>query len=196
MIINPRYHFSAEKISNELDIILKARKDPASFGPLYSAYYQNIYKFVFMRVRNNELCADLTQDVFATAITKLHQYESRGIPFSAWLYRIAYTTLQMYFRSGKANRVVSLDDESISRMVDETTKEFPGDDGDVNKVILQRAIQELDDEEVAILELRYSENRTYKEIEQILTITANNARVKMNRILKKLQSQFSQNEKK
>ena len=79
----------AEPGKDELLLIEAARKDPARFGDLYERYFDRVYAYIARRVGNRDAAQDLTADVFHRALANIGKYESRGVPFAAWLFRIA-----------------------------------------------------------------------------------------------------------
>jgi uncharacterized glyoxalase superfamily protein PhnB len=74
---------------DEQALIEAARADPARFLDLYDRHFHRVYVYVLRRVRNRTDAEDVTSEVFHRALANLHKYEWRGIPFVAWLYRIA-----------------------------------------------------------------------------------------------------------
>jgi RNA polymerase sigma-70 factor (ECF subfamily) len=63
--------------------------DPEAFGQLYDVLVDRVYRYVRSRVSNLADAEDLTQRVFMKAIEALPRYEPRGLPFAAWIFRIA-----------------------------------------------------------------------------------------------------------
>lgn len=63
--------------------------DGAAFAALYDAFAPRIYRFFRFRASTAESAEDLTQRVFLKMIEQLPKYEARGIPFSAWVFRVA-----------------------------------------------------------------------------------------------------------
>jgi RNA polymerase sigma-70 factor, ECF subfamily len=76
-------------ISDESALVAAAQKDPAAFEPLYERYVDQIYRYTYRRVGNHAEAEDLTAQTFQQALSALPRYEWRGLPFGAWLYRIA-----------------------------------------------------------------------------------------------------------
>ncbi len=70
-------------------LIEAARADPARFAELYDRYVDRIYAFVSRRTHDRTAAEDITADVFEHALAHLDRFEWRGVPFSAWLFRIA-----------------------------------------------------------------------------------------------------------
>src|SRR5438132_7871311 len=70
-------------------LIEAAQKDPSRFGELYENNFERVYAFIARRVRDRDVVEDLTSDVFHKALTNLGRFEWRGVPFAAWLFRIA-----------------------------------------------------------------------------------------------------------
>ena len=89
---------SGEQLAAELEIIRAAQADPARFKPLYEQYYESIFRFVYQRTGDEHLTADLCATVFLKALQNLKNYQFRGVPFSAWLYRIALNQVTQHFR--------------------------------------------------------------------------------------------------
>lgn len=70
-------------------MILAAQRDRAAFAPLYERYVDQIFGYVYMLTRNREQAEDVTAATFARAVEELPRFEWRGVPYSAWLYRVA-----------------------------------------------------------------------------------------------------------
>jgi RNA polymerase sigma-70 factor (ECF subfamily) len=85
--------------------------DQDAFGTLYERFAPKLYSFFYYRLNGDAATAeDLAEDVFVKAINKLHLYQDRGLPFAAWLYRIAGNLLIDHARARPKGGVVSIDD--------------------------------------------------------------------------------------
>lgn len=178
------YHKTKEDLEKELKQVEAAKADPARFGILYDKYYKPIFVFIYRRTGQEELTADLTSMVFMKAMMNIQKYEYRGVPFSAWLFRIAFNEVNMYFRKSNSERVVSLEKADISMMIDD----MEGNDTEENKQAIMSALEQLPEEAVQLIELRFFEKRSFSEVGDILGITENNAKVKVYRILDKMKA--------
>ncbi len=186
MAVNPVYHQTKDRLLDEMTLISSAKKDPERFGPLYKKYHEQIFRYVYQRMDDQELAFDVTSQVFIKALSNLHKYEYRGVPFSSWLYRIAKSELYQAFRDRKARKTVNVENMHVFEMIEE----FEEDDSYDNKNKLLLCLKQLNEKDLQILELRYFEKRSYKEIGEILEITENNAKVKSFRALEKLKKLF------
>src|SRR5690606_19987857 len=74
---------------DERALVAAAREDTAAFGLLYQRYLPRIYRYLRARVATEDDAADLTQQVFIQALAAISHYQDRGLPFAAWLFRIA-----------------------------------------------------------------------------------------------------------
>ena len=81
---------STELDDDESAWITAARSDPAAFEPLYLRYRTRLYRYLRLRLPSDEDAADVTQQVFLIALDSLPKYQQRGLPFAAWLFRIAH----------------------------------------------------------------------------------------------------------
>lgn len=82
-------HRSDAELEEERQLVLAAQRDRAAFAPLYERYVDQIFAYVFTLIRDRELAEDVTAATFAKAIEELPRFEWRGVPYSAWLYRVA-----------------------------------------------------------------------------------------------------------
>jgi len=117
----------ADAIIERLDearIIEDAKKDPSHFRSLYEKYFKRIFLFIYHKVESRNEASDLTSQVFLKAMQRLHQYESRGLPFSSWLYRIAINECTDFFRKNKRSKVVYVEEMSFRNLFEEM---FPED---------------------------------------------------------------------
>lgn len=182
MAYSSKYHATEAELVTENDYVEAAKKNPAKFEVLYNKYYEPIFRFIFQRMDDKEMAYDITSQVFLKALTNLKKYQYRGVPFSSWLYRIALSEINQFFRDKKAERTVNVDTTDIKDMVDILEEDFLEE----YKPKLVNAIATLDEESLLLIEMRFFEKRAFKEIAEILNITENNAKVKTYRVLDKL----------
>ncbi len=173
---------SREQMRQEWLEIQAAQKNPAQFRPVYDRYYEVIFKFIFRRTSDEAQTADLCSKVFLKALQRLGQYQFKGVPFSAWLYRIASNEVAQYFREVQKNRVISLEQENLQELANEIEE---ASDEQQQQALLQ-VMDQLRTEDMQLIEMRFFEQRPFKEIADILKITESNAKVKTYRILEKM----------
>lgn len=92
------HHKSEIQIQLEQETVEAAKSDPAKFGLLYEKYFRQVFVFVFRRIGDEEQAADIVSNTFLKAMLALPKYVFKGVPFSAWLFRIASNEVNMYFR--------------------------------------------------------------------------------------------------
>jgi len=172
---------------DELEYIEAAKKDPRQFRYLYDKYYKEIFQFIMRRTDDEHDTSDLTQQVFLKAMQHLKSYEYRGIPFSAWLYRIAGNEVMQHFRDHAKVRTVCLDTSDIDELLEENNS---GIDHEKRESVF-KAIKKLPAQELELIEMRFFEKRSFKDIGNIKGITENHAKVKTYRILDKMKKFIS-----
>ena len=94
---------------DEIKLINSAKKDPAAFGQLYEKYVERIYNYIYYRTGNNKDAEDLTARVFFKALKNIGTYRHLGLPFSAWLYRIAHNLVANYHRDRARLKEISIE---------------------------------------------------------------------------------------
>jgi RNA polymerase sigma-70 factor, ECF subfamily len=190
MMTLQRERLTDHQLQQELLHIEAAKKDPRRFGVIYEKYYRQIFLFVYKRIGEDEITGDVVSQVFMKAMASLEKYEYRGVPFSAWLYRIASNEVNQHFRNQKGDRTVSIEKTQIDRvlgMVDEGADDPHTEH--YTKVMLE-TLTELDAEDVQLIELRFFEDMAFKDVAFIMGITENNAKVRAYRILERLKKKL------
>src|SRR6476661_7119606 len=124
MYVNPRYPMDEETLDQ---LVAEAQRgDTAAFGRIFDAYAGPIYRFIASRVSRPSDAEDLTQLVFVKALEALPRYESRGVPFGGWLFRLARNTVIDHVRTrhdhvdldsavGQAGREAGPDEVTVAR---------------------------------------------------------------------------------
>lgn len=79
----------AQPPEEEIRLIRAAKANPAAFEPLYQVYVGPVYRYLRLHTGSEEDASDLTQQVFLQALAALPRYREQGLPFGAWLFRIA-----------------------------------------------------------------------------------------------------------
>lgn len=172
-------------LQEELTIINQAKNNPEVFGILYETYYKEIFIYVNKRVDNLSVASDLVSQVFLKALTHLPNYQFKGFPFSSWLYKIATNQVNQYFRNSKNKRVISIEDFYVNKIFSELEAENERTQKEQTPLLI-KLLNQLNEQELQILELRFFEEKAFKEVAYILDITENNAKVKTYRIIEKL----------
>ena len=183
MLTQSKYHISKATQEEEKVLIELAKKDMRKFAPLYDRYYEQIFRYIYQRLNSKDTAFDVTAQVFLKAMNKLKDYEHRGVPFSSWLYRIAKSELNNAYAQNKANRVINIKEEHIKDLMEEIESE---DDLENMKSELILGLRDLNEDNILLIEMRFFEKRSFKEIGEILEITENNAKVKLYRAVDKL----------
>ncbi len=168
---------------NEAQMIEAAKTDHKYFAPLYEHYFHQIFLFVLKRVGSESVCGDITSQVFFKAMTKIKSYKNMGYPFSAWLYRIAINEVNMHFRKSNKHQIVEVRETDVKVMMKELDEV---EDADAK---LQRVLKHLGtmgDQDQKLIELRFFDKCSFKEIGLILDISEGNAKIKTYRALDKL----------
>jgi RNA polymerase sigma-70 factor (ECF subfamily) len=97
----------------ESELIERAKTDPDAFGELYERYIERIYNYVYFRVGSVHDAEDLTARVFLKALNNLSRYRFVGLPFSAWLYRIAHNLIANHHRDQSRRREIPIEDMAV-----------------------------------------------------------------------------------
>lgn len=154
---------------DDAQLVRWARDDSEAFGELYRRYVRKIYSYIYYRTNNHHDAEDLTARVFYRAYGHIDSYTDRGIPFSAWLYRIAHNLVANWHRDRGRRQIIALDDYLGSDV-----REEPPDhqfETDEEKEALLRALRTLPEERQQLIILKYVERLSNAEIGQIMDRT-------------------------
>ena len=168
---------------NDHQLVNGAKADPARFAPLYERYFADIFRFVLRRVRQQELTADLTQQTFLKAMLALAKYEPRGLPFRAWLYRIALNEVRMHWRK-KKEVLIDISYREVKGLSEEMGLDL--DEPEMKRLAV--AMGKLDDERARLIELRYMDGLSFAELGQVLGIGEDAAKMRTHRVLGQLRT--------
>ncbi len=180
---------SESALHQEWEEIRAAQGNPALFRPLYERYYESVFRLIHRRTSDMELSGDLCSQVFLKALQKINTYTFQGVPFLAWLSRIAINEVNQHFRQQQNNRVVSVNDLHLHDLIDDI-----GTDPEEMELLRRKmlgALENLKGDDMQLIEMRFFEQRSFKEIADILGMTENNAKVKVHRILERLKRRLS-----
>ncbi len=176
---------------SESEIIALAKKDAHYFGQLYQKYFNLIFRFIFKRLGGNEAeSGDLCQQTFIKAMANIQKYEDRGLSFSTWLYRIAQNEVNMFFRKQKNTYSVEIEERKINGLFEEAQIKGYMSEDDQEQLI--HLLNELEQEQLDLIELRFFQDLSFKEIADIYNITEANAKMRVYRLLEKLNKKWSE----
>jgi RNA polymerase sigma-70 factor (ECF subfamily) len=179
---------SDEEIQQEYLILERAKKDPNAFGVLYEKYFDRIFNFIYRQIDDEELTADLCSQAFLSVLKNLQRYEFRGVPFSAWLYKIASNEVNKHYQKQKNRKVFSLEEVRVRELIELSNDEMW--DEELIKQLLHY-LKQLPTDMLQVLELRFFEDKNFKEIAFILDITESGAKMRTYRALDRLKKNFN-----
>jgi RNA polymerase sigma-70 factor (ECF subfamily) len=140
-------------------LVEAAQKDPARFAELYENNFERVYAYVVRRVGDRTETEDLTAEVFHHALAKLSSFEWRGVPFAAWLYRIAANLISDRWQ--RTRREQGLDDPEQIEAIEAGNQEFEEVE---RRATLFRLVTSLPAEQQRVVVLRFVEEKSIKEV--------------------------------
>ncbi len=172
----------------DAELILASRDDPSAFRELYDRWAERLLIYLYRRVLDAEVAADLLAETFAVAYERRHKFRAVGRPGGAWLYGIAAKELSHWFRRQEVERravrrlglsVPELDQESIARIEALAN-------ADEHRVALAAALEQITGGEREAVQLRVVGELDYREIASRLGCTEGAARRRVHRGLARL----------
>ncbi|MGH3443550.1 MAG: sigma-70 family RNA polymerase sigma factor [Nitriliruptorales bacterium] len=158
---------SSRTLDPELvDLVARAQNgDGEAFARIYDRYLDQIYGFVYSKVRKRELAEDLTSDVFLRALRSLPRFSWQGVDLGAWLVTIARNRVTDHFKSARVRLEHPTDDVAVHDRSTPDVDELPEAALVMSDVAnaLHAAIRLLSDDHREVLELRFVQSLSVAE---------------------------------
>ena len=149
------------KETDERRLVEAAQKDPARFADVYEATFDRVYAYVVARISDRDEAEDITSEVFHKALANLGKFEWRGIPVVAWLFRIASNAIvDRRKRAGREQGDPAPEPEASSEAADLDAAE--------HRAALYRLVVQLPKDQRRVIELRFGEEKSIREIAQAI----------------------------
>jgi RNA polymerase sigma-70 factor (ECF subfamily) len=138
----------------EADIIVRAQNgDSKAVGELYTQHHEQIFRYIWSKVGDPNLAEDLTGEVFMRMVSRISTYRPAGVPFQAWLYRIARNLIIDHIRKATSSSSVSLDNTQIIQDRAASPPSLVEDKMTIDK--LQQALKQIDHDQAEVIRLRF-----------------------------------------
>lgn len=137
-------------------LIEAAKRDSRRFADLYEINFDRVYAFVARRVGNREEAQDLTSEVFHQALASLERFEWRGVPFAAWLYRIATNAITDRWQRLSRERGIP---PRSDPQAEDTNLDDAGE-----RAAIYRLVRSLPADQQRVIEMRFAKEMSIHEI--------------------------------
>lgn len=149
----------ARQLEAERRLIAASQRQPRRFAKLYERYFDRVYAFALTRTRDRTAAEDVTAETFRQALENLPRFEWRGVPFSAWLFRIAANTAADHFQRAAREHVVAgappetADESWESRLIEVETK-----------ARLFELVQRLPESQRRVIVMRFGQEQSVRDV--------------------------------
>ena|SRR6185436_6823581 len=157
MVVGKPAQTEAAELAQERLLVEAAQEDPMKFGEIYEKYFYVVYAYVARRVGDRSTAEDLTADVFQKALEFLPRYVWRGVPFAAWLLRIA--TNIIVDRSKRAAREQELTDQEEATEI----SQFSLEEVEL-RARLFRLVDQLPADQRRVIAMRFADEKSIRDI--------------------------------
>lgn len=144
-------------------LIEAAQKDPSRFAELYELNFERVYAYAARRVENRDAAQDVTAEVFHSALANLASYQWRGVPFGAWLMRIAANAISDRWHRAAREHGNPVPDESAHADISPEDVE--------ERARLFRLVEDLPSDQRRVVQMRFGEEKSIREIASTLRKT-------------------------
>ncbi len=151
---------------DDRDLVALAKEDKAAFGELYERYLPKIYSYVYYRTGNVHDAEDLTAKVFFRALSHISDYVEKGVPFQAWLYRIAHNLVANWHRDQSRRKIIALDEYVVHSLKSEAPDRLAEELEERHQLL--EAVRRLPEDRQQLLLLKFVERMSNGEIGVIM----------------------------
>jgi RNA polymerase sigma-70 factor, ECF subfamily len=176
----------------EMRLVELAKNDPEAFGELYRRNVDRIYTYVFYRVGSAADAEDLTARTFFQALSSIHRYVDQGVPFLAWLYRIAHNLVANHHRNRERWKETPLDQLEIRGKA--TERPEAAVEASERRQALVMAIRRQPEERQHLLILKFTERLSNEEIGRLMGRTESSIKSLYFRTLRALRADLEARE--
>jgi RNA polymerase sigma-70 factor (ECF subfamily) len=177
---------------DEAALVELAKTDPEAFGALYERHVDRIYVYIYYRIGNAEDAEDLTARTFYQALGNIHRYVERGVPFAAWLYRIAHNLIANHHRARSRWRETSLDNLEVS--AGPANRPDRAAESNEGYRVLLSAIRRQPEERQRLLIMKFADRLSNQEIGRLMGRTESSIKSLYFRTLKSLKADLEARE--
>jgi RNA polymerase sigma-70 factor, ECF subfamily len=183
---------SLQPVNAEPDEVLaiRARSDREAFGILYERHVRKIYNYVYYRTGLVADAEDLTARTFFQAMSNLHRYEVQGVPFSAWLFRIAHNLVANWHRDSGRRRAAPLD--GLGDLATDHDGPDAAAEAAEERRELQEAIRRLPADRQQLLILKFVEQQSNEEIATVMGRSEGAIKALLHRTVRSLRDELLQ----
>lgn len=173
-------------------LIEQARSDPEAFGELYRRNVDRIYSYIYYRTGNTADAEDLTARTFYQALSSMAQYRDYGLPFVAWLYRIAHNLVANHHRAHGRWKLADLEDVDLPARPADTPERAA--EANERKSALWSAIRRQPEDRQRLLILKFADRLSNEEISRLMGRTESSIKSLYFRTLKALKADLEARE--
>ncbi len=152
-------------MQDEENLVRRAKqRDQKAFAELYEEHFNKIYRYVVLRIGDKTEAEDMTQQVFLNALKSISSFKWKGVPFAAWLFRIAHNQVVDYLRKKSKQTAIPLDESLLSS--DSNPQLMAEHSLDVEQLLL--ATRRLTEAQRQVISLRFAGELSINQVAKIM----------------------------
>ena len=177
-------------LNQEKQLVEAAKTNIESFGRLYDFYFPKVYAFVASKIYNRDDAEDITGDIFMKALENFRNFEWRGVPFGAWLFRIARNTLNDYYGKYAKTRTSDIDKAfGVSEYEEKTSPHKKAAQEELAGKV-KEILTGMPERELNVIQLKFFSEMTNREIMHITGLSESHVAVIIYRTLRKIKPEL------
>lgn len=172
------------KEPDEQRLVEAAQRDPRYFAELYDLHFHRVYAYAAKRLHTREEAEDITSAVFHQALAKIKSFEWRGVPFSAWLIRIAANAI-----ADRWKKTAHENSQQVPNGLENDLEDANAEDAE-QRTVLSQLVEGLPVDQQRVVKMRFIEQKSIREIAKEIGKTEGAVKQLQFRALQKLRAQM------
>lgn len=173
-------------LNEEKKLVMDAQTNTESFGKLYDYYFPKVYAFVASRLADRADAEDMVSEIFMKVLENLRQFEWRGVPFGAWIFRIARNCLNDFYQRSGRTRTADLEEARGVHEAEEKTSPHLKAASEELAQTVQKVLKDLPERELNVVQLKFFCELSNREIRDATGLSESNVAVILYRTLRRI----------
>jgi RNA polymerase sigma-70 factor, ECF subfamily len=192
MLINNQKNFmDKHAVADDLELVSQAQSgDLEAVGHLFDKYYRSMFRYFYARVGQRQQAEDLAGELFTRMVHHLPSFQLSGVPFRAWLFRIAYNLTMDHFRVGNGKELASLDQATMLAQPEQNPVQQV--EQQMTRDMLQTTLETLVPEQRQVIILRFLVGLSLQETADVLERSLSAVKAMQHRGLKTMRMSLAQ----
>jgi RNA polymerase sigma-70 factor (ECF subfamily) len=180
----------AMDLDEEQKLVADAKMNRDAFGRLYDLYFPKVYAFVAAKVYEKSDAEDIVSEIFIKILENLDNFEWRGVPFGAWIFKIARNVINDYFNKTNKHKTYDIEETKATYSDEENNSPLKKASQEELSATVTKVLSSLPERELTVVQLKFFSQLSNREIMHVMDLSESNVAVILYRTLKRIKPEL------